>query len=205
MQQSDSIAALAAALAKAQATVEGALKGKVNPAFKSNYADLASIWDACREQLTANGLSVVQFPGEVIEGRMTLTTQLSHESGEWMRATMAIPLAKIDPQGAGSAITYARRYALMAVVGVSPEDDDGNAASQRQPARQEPLVDRINDEERHQLITLIEATKSDAKALCTNYRVDSLATLSVADFRHASGILKKRLQATGAANGNAAH
>lgn len=133
METSPSIAALAASLAKAQASIEGAVKGKVNPAFKSKYADLSSVWEACREALTDNGLSVVQSPGPVADGRMELTTMLMHSSGEWMRGTLTIPLGKVDAQAYGSATTYARRYALAAFVGVSPEDDDGNAAAKAKP------------------------------------------------------------------------
>ena len=133
METSPSIAALAASLSKAQASIEGAVKGKVNPAFKSKYADLSSVWEACREALTDNGLSVVQSPGPVADGRMELTTMLLHSSGEWMRGTLTIPLGKVDAQAYGSATTYARRYALAAFVGVSPEDDDGNAAAKAKP------------------------------------------------------------------------
>jgi hypothetical protein len=140
MQQSESIAAIGAAMAIAQGAVEGATKGKVNPAFKSKYADLSSVWAACREALFDNDLSVVQFPGEMVDNRLTLTTQLTHKSGEWMRATLSIPLSKVDAQGYGSAVTYARRYALAAVVGVCPEDDDGNAASRPAP-RPNPMQD----------------------------------------------------------------
>jgi uncharacterized protein YukE len=133
IEQSDSIKALATALSKTQASVEGAVKGKVNPAFKSKYADLASVWEACREALTENGLSVLQSPGEVADGRMAMTTQLMHSTGEWVRGTLTIPLGKVDAQAYGSATTYARRYALAAFVGVAPEDDDGNAAAAARP------------------------------------------------------------------------
>ena len=133
METSPSIAALAASLSKAQASIEGAVKGKVNPAFKSKYADLSSVWEACREALTENGLSVVQSPGPVADGRMELTTMLLHASGEWMRGTLTIPLGKVDAQSYGSALTYGRRYALAAFVGVSPDDDDGNAAAKSKP------------------------------------------------------------------------
>ena len=143
IEQSDSIAALAAALAKAQATIEGAVKSKENAAFKagnktSKYADLASVWDACRESLTANGLSVVQSPGHLAEGRMEMTTMLLHASGEWMRGSLSIPLGKVDAHGYGSATTYARRFALASFVGVAPEDDDGNAAAASKPEPQRP-------------------------------------------------------------------
>jgi hypothetical protein len=130
MKASQSISALAAALAKAQGVIEGATKGKVNPAFRSKYADLAAVWDAIREPLTKNGLSLVQMP-DIFEGEPVLVTRLLHESGEWLEGTYPLRPVKEDPQGYGSAISYARRYAAMAVLGVCPEDDDGNAASGR--------------------------------------------------------------------------
>ncbi|MGJ3630257.1 ERF family protein [Sphingomonas sp. MMS24-JH45] len=117
-------------MSKVQATVEGALKDSNNPHFKSKYADLSSVWAACRDQITAHGLSVVQFPGEMVDNRMTMTTQLSRtRAASGCGARSSIPLSKVDAQGYGSAVPTARRYALAAVVGVCPEDDDGNAAS----------------------------------------------------------------------------
>jgi hypothetical protein len=135
---SPTIASLAKALSAAQGEVEGAVKGKANPAFRSKYADLAAVWDACREALTKHGLAVVQSPGPCADGRMEMTTMLAHASGEWMRGTLTIPLAKVDAQAYGSATTYARRYALAAFVGVAPEDDDGNAATAAAPRAQRP-------------------------------------------------------------------
>lgn len=129
--QSNSIAALAAALAKAQRQIQSAKKDSVNPHFRSRYADLASCWDACREQLTSNGIAVVQ-PIHNDGPYAFLKTILVHESGEWI-ASGSYPLKpmKDDPQGLGSAITYARRYSLCAMVGVAPDDDDGEAATGR--------------------------------------------------------------------------
>lgn len=202
--QSESIASLAAALAKAQAVMSGATKDSTNPHFRNKYADLGAVWDAARAPLSENGLSVVQFPGEVVDGRMTLTTQLIHSSGEWMRDTMAIPLPKADPQGAGSAITYARRYALAAVVGVCPEDDDGNAAS-RQAPRQEVTEARINDDQRSILMTLAQASGADMREFCTFYRIGALPELPAARFEHAKGALERKATAKGGRNGNAAH
>jgi hypothetical protein len=135
---SPTIAELAKALSAAQGEVEGAVKGKANPAFRSKYADLAAVWDACREALTKHGLAIVQSPGPCADGRMEMTTMLAHASGEWMRGTLTIPLAKVDAQAYGSATTYARRYALAAFVGVAPEDDDGNAAAAAAPKREAP-------------------------------------------------------------------
>jgi len=106
-----------------------AKKDSANPFFKSKYADLESVWDACRDLLSANGLAVVQLPGEYFEGTMALTTIITHSSGEWISQQMSLPVTKPDAQGAGSALTYMRRYALAAVVGVVQADDDGNAAS----------------------------------------------------------------------------
>lgn len=143
--QSENIAALSAALAKAQGAIEGAVKGKTNPAFKSKYADLASVWDACREALTDNGLAVIQSPGPLAEGRMEMTTMLVHSSGEWVRGVLTIPLGKADAHGYGSATTYARRFALAAFVGVAPEDDDGNAAAKAAPKRSDMTPANASD------------------------------------------------------------
>lgn len=138
MNTSEQINELAVALAKAQAAIQPAAKDKQNPAFRSRYADLASVWDACRAALTENGLSVVQIPTDAGEGRIGLITTLLHSSGQWISGLLVLPLVKNDPQGAGSALTYARRYALSAMVGVvADEDDDGNGASGRQAPPQQ--------------------------------------------------------------------
>jgi len=127
--QSESIANLAKALSIVQGKLTYAKKDSANPFFKSKYADLESVWDACRDLLSDNGLAVVQLPGEYFEGTMALTTIITHSSGEWISQQMSLPVTKPDAQGAGSALTYMRRYALAAVVGVVQADDDGNAAS----------------------------------------------------------------------------
>lgn len=130
METSTEINKIAEALAKAQGAVKGAVKDSTNPHFKSSYADLASVWEACREAITANGLSVIQTPHTDEAGNCHVVTMLMHSSGQWVRDTFTLPPMKQDPQGYGSAITYMRRYALAAMVGVAPEDDDGNAASE---------------------------------------------------------------------------
>ena len=133
MNQSDSIINLAIALSIVQGKLTYAIKDSNNPFFKSKYADLESVWDACRSLLSENGLAVMQFPGEYYDGTMHLTTILTHKSGEWIGQDMSVPVTKPDAQGAGSALTYMRRYALAAVVGVVQADDDGNAASAPKP------------------------------------------------------------------------
>jgi hypothetical protein len=132
--QSESIANLVAALSVVQGKMSHAVKDSANPFFKSKYADLESVWDACRSLLAENGLAVMQFPGLYTDHdkSMSLTTIISHKSGEFISQEMSVPVTKADAQGAGSAITYMRRYALAAVVGVVQADDDGNAASNPQ-------------------------------------------------------------------------
>ena len=135
--RSASIASLAAALAKAQGEMEGAAKANVNPHFKSKYADLASVWDACRAPLSKHGLSILQ-PVKADGAKVTVTTILAHSSGEWIEESLTMTAGQNTPQGVGSAITYGRRYGLASMVGIAPEDDDGNAASAPTPAaRQE--------------------------------------------------------------------
>jgi hypothetical protein len=128
MNKSDSIKALAIAMNKAQAEMGGATKGKENPFFKQKYADLGSVVQAVKEPFANNGLSYVQFPIED-GGRIGIETILMHESGEWLSNSFTVQLGKQDAQGAGSAITYCRRYSLQSIAGIPSEDDDGNSAS----------------------------------------------------------------------------
>lgn len=133
MNKSDSIAALAAALSKAQAQIEGAIKDSTNPHFKSKYADLSSVVDAIREPLAKNGLAYVQTIHQA-DNAASVATMILHSSGEWLDCgAIAVPVSKGDAQGYGSALTYARRYSLSAAFGVAPEDDDGNAAAKAAP------------------------------------------------------------------------
>ena len=144
MKTSDSIKELATALAKAQAVMAGAKKDSTNPHFRSKYADLASIWEACRDALTSNGIAVVQMTRARPEDVVIVETRLLHSSGEWIEGELLVPVMKADAQGYGSAITYARRYALAAAVGVAPEDDDGNAAAAARPTANQVLPGAMN-------------------------------------------------------------
>ena len=136
--RSDSIKEIATALAKAQAVLVGAVKDSVNPHFRNKYADLASCWDACRKALTSNGIAVVQMPEKDVIGYY-VETLLTHSSGEWIASKCYIHLTKDDPQGLGSAITYARRYGLSAMVGICPEDDDAEGATRSTTAIPRPV------------------------------------------------------------------
>lgn len=127
-------------LSKALAAAQGALKAasfdKQNPHFKSKYASLASIMDACRDALSRNGLAVIQTTG-IEDGVLMLYTTLTHISGESVTGAYPIVPQQATPQGYGSAMTYARRYALAAIVGVvADDDDDGNEASRPPRAEQ---------------------------------------------------------------------
>ncbi len=127
----------AQALVKAQGEIEGAKKGKTNPAFRSKYADLGACWDACRDALQDNGIAVLQIPTEAAPGYVGLRTMLVFgPTGETLSETASIPIKDAsNPQAYGSALTYVRRYALCSFIGICPEDDDGNKASQQaQPA-----------------------------------------------------------------------
>lgn len=129
MNKSESIKEVATALAKAQSAIRPAVFDKVNPHFKSKYASLASIQDACKQALSSNGLSVAQsfeHEGE----HVFLETVLIHSSGEWLSSKIKLTVDKNNMQGFASASTYARRIGLASMVGVvADEDDDGNEAS----------------------------------------------------------------------------
>jgi hypothetical protein len=141
MNSSPELNELATALAKAQAVMTGALKDSANPFFKSKYADLESVWAACRKALTDNGLSVVQLGGIVERGGEVipyLATRLLHSSGQWIEGAFLIRAKDDSPQAEGSGITYARRYGLAAMVGVYQTDDDAEAAQGRHSAPEKP-------------------------------------------------------------------
>lgn len=171
---------LATALAKAQGSIQPAIKDKKNPHFKSSYADLASVWDACRSSLSANGLAVIQ----TVETRTDikesiLVTTLAHSSGQWMRSEMPIITNKMDPQGIGSALTYYRRYSLASMVGVAPEDDDAEAAQNRgrfDNIKAAPQAETVSKSTADDLCLMLKscspAFQEDIKQFCKKYNVD---------------------------------
>lgn len=135
---SEQINELMAALAKAQGEMSHASKDSANPHFKTRYADLASVWQACKEPLAKNGLSVAQ-PLAMEGDKQVIITLLGHSSGQWIKSIIPLPIQKPGAQEMGSCISYCRRYALASMVGVYQDDDDGEAA--QQPYRQEPRKD----------------------------------------------------------------
>lgn len=144
---------ISSALVKAQKAFGPALKSSSNPHFKSKYADLAACVEAVIDGLNANGIALIQKQ-HPHEGGVAVETIFVHESGESMSAgVLTVPAAKQDPQGYGSALTYARRYSLMAACGIAPEDDDGNAASKtkttKPPAERTVLMKFVNQLQDH--------------------------------------------------------
>ncbi len=121
----------AMALVKVQGSIEGAVKGSTNPAFRSKYADLGACWEACRDALQAQNIAVLQFPTAAAPGFVGLTgTLVFGKTGETLSETYQLPVKDASSaQAYGSAITYARRYQLCAMIGISPVDDDGNLAT----------------------------------------------------------------------------
>ena len=137
--QSENITELPKALLNVQRTVQPVTKDAENPFTKSWYASLNSVMDTCRDALIENGIWLCQYPVPVEQpNSLGLITKLTHaESGQWQSSLAVVPLPKADPQGMGSAITYARRYALTAMLGMVTEDDDGEGAknSKKSPVR----------------------------------------------------------------------
>lgn len=138
MEKSEQIQELAAAMVAAQGEITGAAKDSTNPHFRSSYADLSSVMEACKGALNRHGIAVLQPSVPSEPGTLAIDTLLMHTSGQWVSGRTVIPLQKNDPQGFGSAMTYARRYSLAAMVGVCPEDDDGEGAMNRGNQRPAP-------------------------------------------------------------------
>ena len=128
--KSEKIDKLAASLAKAQSEMKGAEKKSVNPFFNSGYADLHTVIESSFPHLTKYGLSVIQG-NESRPGEFFVTTMLLHESGQWIKSRLKMPIEKVTAQSIGSTITYGRRYGLSAITGIAQYDDDGNAVSSK--------------------------------------------------------------------------
>lgn len=131
IESSPSIANLAKSLSLAQSEFHGAKADSENPFFKSRYADLESVWEAIRIPVTKNGLSVTQLTAYVND-KLCVVTRLMHLSGEWIEGNYPIVTIKsTDPQALGAATTYARRFSLSAILGITQTDDDGETAVSR--------------------------------------------------------------------------
>lgn len=199
IEMSETIKELATALSKAQAKVEGAIRGSENLELQTTYANLSAVWAACRDALTKNGLSVVQFPGEIVGNFMSMTTMLMHSSGQWIRQPLSIPLSRLDAQEYGAATTYARRYALAAVVGVCPEDDGDDpvrGVPPRLSVTHEALPSGYIDA--HQLAALTglaDEVQADHDVLCDYLRIPSLSALPASQYLAARQALEQKRSA----------
>jgi hypothetical protein len=172
MNQSETISALAAALAKAQGSLNAALKDSKNPHLKNKYADLASIWNAAREPLAENELAVIQTTDDD-EGGQYLVTTLAHSSGEWIRGRLKIGTEGANKgvnlnQALGSSISYMRRYALAAIVGVIQDDDDGHSSSGNGNTQQRQEAPRKNPDTDRDRKAIISAVEKGEKTLARN-------------------------------------
>jgi hypothetical protein len=179
---------LAAAMTAAFAEIEGATKAATNPHFKSKYADLTSIIEAIKPALIKHGLFFTQRCQPSEDG-VSVETVLHHSSGEKEPlGTLYVPANKRDAQGFGSALTYARRYALQTAFGVPTEDDDGNAAVASAP-RANPVA-MITDGQHALMAALIPAAGKTVQDIVEAYGVSSIAELSEAKAAAAIARLK---------------
>lgn len=204
MNRSEAIDALAADLVLAQAEIEGAKKDSENPHFRSKYADLASIWDACRGPLTKHGLAVLQWPRLVGGGENTwlveVETTLVHKSGQFMSDIFAMPVTRADAHGVGSALTYCKRYALSSVIGVAPEDDDGNAASQgSSDTERKPLPPKRHPELGRVTVKVLGIVKRPVKGDTVKYVISCDDRQNYSTFKEEIATEAKRAQEAGLA------
>jgi len=182
MKTSEQISELAAALAAAQGMMENAIMNRVNPHFKSKYADLAAIFDAARKPLSANGLAIVQTIGDGV-----LHTRLLHTSGQWIASEHPLPMSG-RPQEIGSALTYARRYSLSALIGIAAdEDDDANAASR---SNGKP-TGKLSDAQAIELSEALDDVGRTDQWFCDFAHITELTDLAPERFESALAYVKK--------------
>lgn len=181
---------IATSLAAAQINMGKALKQSNNPHFRSKYADLGSVMDACLPALNEHGIAVIQPTGEDEQGRFVETILIHGESGEQLSCRVPLIVSKNDMQGYGSAVTYARRYGLMAMAGIAPEDDDGNAAAKAAPKQEPPKP--ISAEQFQEMNDLIFDTETDEVKFCAYWKVDELNQMNAKQAADAIAMLKKK-------------
>lgn len=194
MNKSDSIKALAAAMAKAQGELENANKNAANPHFRSRYADLAEVLNTVRPVLAKHGLSIVQMPS-FEAGIASVETLLMHESGEWMSSVSSAPMQKQDAQSVGAATTYLRRYSLAAFAGVAQEDDDGNTASQPAPKSVQKSEPTLNKAQIADMKLAIESAGMSLDEFFASSRIPSLEAMPVSKIEGAKAWLLQQVAA----------
>jgi hypothetical protein len=192
---------IATALASAQINMGKALKQANNPHFRSKYADLGSVLDACLPALNERGIAVIQPPGEDEHGRFVETVLIHGESGEQLSCRVPLIIGKNEMQGYGGAVTYARRYGLMAMAGIAPEDDDGKAAAKAAPKVEPP--EPISADQFQEMNDLIFDTETDEVKLCAYWKVDELTQMNAKQASDAIAMLAKKKSKQKEDNGTA--
>lgn len=177
MHTSESIKEIATALNLAQAEMTAAKKDADNPFFKSRYADLGAVIKAFKAAFANHGLSYTQAP-VMEDNKVGVVTRIMHKSGEWMEASLLLPMVKMDPQAAGSAITYARRYALQSMVGLPAADDDAEFAM----ARLAP--ERISKDQAEQIRGLLVETGTELSKFLSVVKADSVEGIAASQFEY---------------------
>ena len=188
MNTSESIKNLAASLCKAQAEMGGAVKDSKNPFFKSDYADLTSVIKAIKEPFANHGLSYTQFPTND-DGRIGVSTLLMHESGEYLEHSYTLPTTKADPQAAGSAITYARRYALQSIAGIPTADDDAESAMIRNNQSKSAV---LSGDQAKEIKGLLAEHGVDVKVFLKHFKATSVDEMLAVHYSKAVAALKAK-------------
>lgn len=187
MNQSESLDALSKALAAAQGEMKNAVLNRVNPHFKNRYADLAAIRDAVVPALSKHGVAVTQFT-DFRDGNSVLVTRLMHESGQWIEG--AYPLTQqTNPQAMGSQLTYARRYTLSAIAGISAdEDDDAEIAT----ANKNEPTSAITADQVRTLRAAINEVEAEEHLFVKYLKIDKLESLPAREFDRAMAALNAK-------------
>ena len=186
MKSSESINELANALCNAQGQMGGAVKDSANPFFKSSYADLTSVIKAIKQPFADNGLSYTQFPVSNENG-VGVSTRLMHISGQWLEMEYTLPTVKKDPQASGSAITYARRYALQSIAGIPTADDDAESAMLRGDDKKV-----ITDDQIIAIKKLLDETGADSEKFCKWLKVRSVDQILAIHYDRAVAALEAK-------------
>ena len=186
MKSSDAINELANALCNAQSQMGGAVKDSANPFFKSSYADLTSVIKAIKQPFADSGLSYTQFPVSNENG-VGVSTRLMHVSGQWLEMEYTLPTVKKDPQASGSAITYARRYALQSIAGIPTADDDAESAMLRGDDKK-----IISDDQIIAIKKLLDETGADSEKFCKWLKVRSVDQILAVHYDRAVAALEAK-------------
>ena len=186
MKASESINELASALCAAQSQMGGAVKDSANPFFKSSYADLTSVIKAIKQPFADNGLSYTQFPVSNENG-VGVSTRLMHISGQWLEMEYTLPTVKKDPQASGSAISYARRYALQSIAGIPTAEDDAESAMLRGDDKKV-----VSDDQIIAIKKLLDETGADSDKFCKWLKVRSVDQILAVHYDRAVAALEAK-------------